>query len=410
MSLVMDLFGSPPLTPHGFCLSWNPNLMLLHVISDSLTGIAYFSIPLTLATFLVQRQDMAFRGVFWLFAIFILACGSTHFMSIWTLWYPDYGLEGMVKGVTAITSVLTAVLIWLLVPQALALPSPAMLRQTNLDLHEQINLRDTAVLALRSETVERQRAEAMLSQSQKMEAVGLLTGGIAHDFNNILMVVVANLEMLASRADLELSARRYVERAMGSANRGAALIQQLLAFARRQPLKPVSFDVNQCVRDMTQLLGSTLGQHVLLGIETDAALWPAEADPSQLGSALLNLALNARDAMPTGGTVTVRTANTILDAADAASADATPGPYITVSVTDSGTGMSPDIRSKAFEPFVTTKPAGKGSGLGLSQVYGFVKQSHGHVELHSAPGRGTTVVLYLRRASDAHREQQSAAD
>ncbi len=398
--MLTGLFDNAAFTAHGFCLAWDKRLIALHLVSDALIGIAYFSIPLALAMFLVRRGDLAFRGVFWLFVAFILACGTTHFMSIWTLWHPDYEAEGLVKAATAVISVLAAAQLWPLLPQALALPSPEALRAANEALRQQIRERDAAVAELRRETAERQRAEEMLRQAQKMDAIGQLTGGIAHDFNNLLTVVMANLELLDGRLGADPVPRKYVSRAMRGAQRGAALTQQLLAFARRQPLQTTVLDVGARVRGMSELLAGALGDSIAREIHADPDLWLVEADPNQLESALLNLVINARDAIPQGGRLRLTAHNVTLDAAMLAAAhDVTPGDYVAVAVADSGGGMTPEVRAAAFDPFFTTKPIGQGSGLGLSQVYGFIKQSHGHVTLDSEPGRGTTVTLYLRRAT-----------
>jgi signal transduction histidine kinase len=235
-----------------------------------------------------------------------------------------------------------------------------------------------------------------------MEAIGQLTGGIAHDFNNLLTVVVANLEMLHRRLAADQGLHKYVERAMRGAERGAKVTQQLLAFARRQPLQPAVFDTASRIAELSDLLRGTLGHMITLDVRTAADLWPVEADPNQLESALLNLAINARDAMPAGGRLAVAAANVTLPAGILAGADdenvlEEAGEFVAISVADTGTGMTPDVRRAAFDPFFTTKPVGEGSGLGLSQVYGFVKQSNGHIVLDSEPGRGTKVTLFLRR-------------
>ena len=241
-----------------------------------------------------------------------------------------------------------------------------------------------------------QRVGEALRQSQKMEAVGQLTGGIAHDFNNLLQIVLGNLELVLRRVPAEDERlRRAVGNAMSGAQRAATLTQRLLAFSRRQPLAPKPIDVNRLVDGMSDLMRRTLGESV--SIETALAdhLWIVEVDANQLENALLNLAVNARDAMPGGGTVTITTGNDILgpDATD----ETTPGKYVALSVADSGVGMTPETMARVFEPFFTTKEAGKGTGLGLSMVYGFVKQSGGHLRLRSAVGRGTTITLHLPR-------------
>lgn len=259
-----------------------------------------------------------------------------------------------------------------------------------------------------------QQAEA-LRQAQKMEAIGQLTGGVAHDFNNMLQVVVGNLEILNRTLPDELARqRRAVGQALGGAKRAGALTQRLLAFARRQPLNPKPINIGVVVQGMVELLRRTLGETIELRTATGDALWTVEADPNELESALLNLAVNARDAMPRGGTLTIETENAVLDEAYASRrANVWPGSYVLVSVSDTGTGMDAKTTERAFEPFFTTKAEGKGTGLGLSQVYGFVKQSHGHISLYSEVGVGTTVRIYLPRlhaeASDGEESQSGPA-
>ncbi len=245
------------------------------------------------------------------------------------------------------------------------------------------------------------RAEEELRQAQKMEAVGQLTGGIAHDFNNLLAGISGALELLQRRleegriADL----RRYADIAAVAATRAAALTQRLLAFARRQPLDPRPTDANRLLASMQELLRRTLGPGIELEMMLAGGLWPALCDPNQLENAVLNLAINGRDAMPEGGRLIVETANAHLDDAYARAegGEVRPGQYVAVSVTDTGIGMPPEVVARVFEPFFTTKPTGQGTGLGLSMLYGFVKQSGGHVRVSSAPDRGTTMRLYLPR-------------
>lgn len=246
------------------------------------------------------------------------------------------------------------------------------------------------------EVLERTRAEEALRQSQKMEAVGQLTGGIAHDFNNMLATVIGPLDLLAARlGDQDPRAKRYIDMAMDGARRAAQLTQRLLSFSRQQPLQPVPVDANRLVAGMSDLLVHSLGSSVRLETVLAADLWSTFADANQLENVILNLAVNARDAMPGGGRLTVETANCAQDDASAGSVPA--GDYVLIAVADNGSGMSPEVMAKAFEPFFTTKKVGQGTGLGLSQVYGFVKQSAGHVRIESGIGRGTTVKLYLPR-------------
>jgi CheY-like chemotaxis protein len=232
-----------------------------------------------------------------------------------------------------------------------------------------------------------------------MEAVGQLTGGIAHDFNNLLQVVVGNLEILQRNLPEDAGRlRRSADNAMKGARRAATLTQRLLAFSRRQPLDPKPIDVNALVSGMSDLLHRSLGETVAVETVVAAGLWRVEADANQLENAVLNLAVNARDAMPEGGKLTIETANTMLDEAYArAHAEVRPGQYVVISVSDTGAGMDRETAERVFEPFFTTKEVGKGTGLGLSMVYGFVKQSGGHVKIYSEPLVGTTVRIYLPR-------------
>lgn len=283
------------------------------------------------------------------------------------------------------------------------------LREANAALEMRVAERTAALEALNATleqrvadaVAERERAEAHLRQAQKMEAVGRLTGGVAHDFNNLLTVVIGNLAMLRRRADAMGDPRvlRLVDNAMDGAKRGAQLNQRLLAFSRQQPLKPEVVDANELVRGMHDLLRRTLGEDIAIETVLAEGLWSTEADPNQLENALLNLAVNARDAMPDGGKLTIETANTRLNEAFEASTsgEVRAGEYVLVSVSDTGDGMTPEVQARVFEPFFTTKPTGKGTGLGLAQVYGFTRQSGGHAEITSAPGHGTRVRLYFPR-------------
>jgi PAS domain S-box-containing protein len=255
--------------------------------------------------------------------------------------------------------------------------------------------------------VERLKAtEEALRQSQKMEAVGQLTGGIAHDFNNLLTGIVGSLDLMQTRLGqnrLE-SLPRYIDAAMTSANRAAALTHRLLAFARRQPLVPKSVDANALVVSLEDLLRRTIGEKLDLEIATASDLWFTLCDPNQLESALLNLAINARDAMPDGGKLAIATRNIHVGTITADTPALTPGDYICIAVTDTGTGMTADVLARAFDPFFTTKPIGQGTGLGLSMIYGFARQSNGHVSIDSRVGLGTTINLYLPRFEGAASE------
>ncbi|MXQ09953.1 PAS domain S-box protein [Microvirga makkahensis] len=250
---------------------------------------------------------------------------------------------------------------------------------------------------------ERERVEAQLRQAQKMEAVGRLTGGVAHDFNNLLTVITGNLDMLRRKVENTGDPRlvRNVDNAVEGARRAAQLTHRLLAFSRQSPLQPEIVDLNKIASGMSELLRRTIGETIAIETVLAGGLWRTEVDPNQLESAILNLAVNARDAMPEGGKLTLETANAYLDEAYSASTagEVKPGQYVMVSMSDTGSGMTPEVQAKVFEPFFTTKPVGKGTGLGLAQVYGFARQSGGHAAIYSEPGQGTTVKLYFPRVT-----------
>jgi two-component system NtrC family sensor kinase len=251
--------------------------------------------------------------------------------------------------------------------------------------------------SLYAESERRELAEQALRQSQKMEAVGQLTGGVAHDFNNLLTIIIGNIG-IAKRGVVEARAERALDNALVGAERAAQLTRRLLAFSRRQPLNPRVLDVNKLILSISDLLARTLGENIKLETIGGAGLWKVEADASEMESTLLNLALNARDAMPEGGKLTIETSNAYLDDEYCRQQEGLmPGQYVLVAISDSGAGMTAETIDHAFEPFFTTKEAGKGTGLGLSQVYGFMKQSNGHVKIYSEPGEGTTVKLYFPR-------------
>ena len=255
------------------------------------------------------------------------------------------------------------------------------------------------ILVTSVDITERRHAEERLKQAQKMEAVGQLTGGVAHDFNNLLAVIGGNAELLEDDPKNNSALTAPIVRAV---KRGAELTQRLLAFSRQQPLRPQVIAPGELVAGMSDLLRRSLGETVELAINAPPEVWNALIDPGQVENALLNLAINARDAMPGGGKLTIECSNAVLDAtALADNPEAVAGDYVVLEVSDDGTGMSADVKAHAFEPFFTTKEVGAGSGLGLSMVYGFAKQSGGHVSIYSEEGRGTTVKLYLPRATEA---------
>ena len=510
------------LTPHGFCLAWQPGLIWLQATSDLLIAAAYFSIPAALLTFLRKRNDLAFKPVFGLFAAFILACGTTHVLGAVTLWVPAYWLDGAIKALTAVLSVATAALLWPLLPKAMALPSPVQMHRVNEALAHEVAQGSAAAAKLRESEgrhrlhyartpaalhavdahgtlldvsdrwldlsgyerhevigrkiesfyteesaqesadhlaaldagsflltarrlmrcrdgrvrdidltldVERgadgrlQRvlaavvdmtaareteaallaAEERLRHTQKMEAVGQLTGGIAHDFNNLLTTIMGSLELLQQHVTLDERGKRLTANAASGAARAAQLTRQLLSFSRRQRLSPEPLMAGEVVDAIKGLLEGTLGERISLSIQADEHAgepWALLADRQEVEAALLNLVINARDAITGEGSVTISTGNHVRTerSRKTGGSDAPAGDYIRIAVTDTGCGMSEAVRIRAFEPFFTTKSQGAGTGLGLSQIYGFVRQSDGAVSIRSSPGDGTTVEMLLPRA------------
>jgi signal transduction histidine kinase len=261
----------------------------------------------------------------------------------------------------------------------------ALVEQRTAELNEQIS--------------ERVKVEEAFRQAQKMDAIGQLTGGIAHDFNNLLQGILGSLTLLQKslRLGLAADADRFINSAINSANRAAGLTHRLLAFSRRQPLAPTVVDVNQLIEGMLDLIHRTIGEATEVCLFPAGAPWLAHCDVNQLESSILNLVINARDAMPEGGRLTIETRNACFDKALASQMDVAPGEYLCLAISDTGVGMSDETMAQAFEPFFTTKPAGQGTGLGLSMIYGFARQSGGYTRLYSEVGHGTTVKMYLPR-------------
>jgi PAS domain S-box-containing protein len=514
------ILDSSMYSPHGICLLWEPELIWLHVVSDALIALAYFSIPFALAIFVTKRRDLKFGWVYWSFAFFILACGLTHILSIYTLWVPVYGIEGLVKAATAAASIITAGMLWPLLPELLTIPSPFELRQAREALREQemkgrdseqlvqqfrqaqqalresmarltavvetavdgfilidsrgrillfnpacerlfgyhaeevfhenvkmlmpqtyslhhddyignflrtgerkiigigrevIGLRkdgstfpmdlsvgearqdgESIFVGIIHDLTGRKQTEEQLRQAQKMEMVGQLSGGIAHDFNNLLTVIVGNAEHLGEQLKFRQDLQRIAGDICQAGERGAELTQRLLAFSRRQLLQPRAVECHELLDSMHKLLRRTLRENIEIEIAPNPEPLRAFADRAQLESSILNLALNAQDAMPDGGHLTLSTGVASLDDHyQSLHPEIEAGEYAMIAVTDDGVGMTAEVAARAFEPFYTTKEVGKGSGLGLSMVYGFAKQSNGYVSIYSEAGLGTTVRIYL---------------
>jgi signal transduction histidine kinase len=385
------------LIPHG--LPWPPELIWLNVVSDALIAGAYFAAAFVLALFLWRRShDVMFRGGVWVFATFMMMSGVTRLLSILTLWAPANGIAAATNGVLALISVVVTAALLLVLPRILVLPTRIQLQQALAALEEEVRQRANAEATVqRFQEVE--ATESRVRQAQKMEAVGQLTGGIAHDFSNILTVITGTMEILGDAVQDRPHLAQITNLISAAAARGTDLTQHLLAFARRQPLQPRSTDVNALIIDEARLLRPTLGEQIEIESMLSADTAPALIDPNQLSTAILNLALNARDAMPNGGKLTLETRNVALDEnCVGPTGDVKPGNYVMIAVSDTGDGIPTKLLEKVFEPFFTTKDIGKGSGLGLSMVYGFVKQSNGHIKISSEEGHGTTVKLYLPQA------------
>ncbi len=540
--------------PHGTCYFWNPAILWLNVISDGVITAAYYAIPVLLLIFFRKRKDISFRWIFAAFAVFILACGTTHLLGIWTVWHGAYRLDGLVKAITAAASIVTTAMLAPLLPALANLPAPDAFREANQKLREEIDhgretarllarqasLLDSAhdaiivreldgtilfwnsgaeqmygwnrseaagershellktvapqhpddihrhlsahgrwegeilhtrrdgtvvvassrwvlregerpgereVMEINRDITERQRVkqqlreaneelekrvaertttlqqtaaslertngelqqqmelsrklEDQLLQSQKMEAIGRLAGGLAHDFNNVLTVILGYNGMVMDELNDQPRLLEKAAEVQRAAERAAGLTKQLLAFSRRQILQPSLLDLNEVVNSIEKLLRHVIGEDIDFATRLDPSLFPVRADATHLDQVLMNLVINARDAMPNGGKLTIETANVFLDEVYAEShAGIIPGRYVHIAVSDTGHGMSEETRRKIFEPFFTTKEVGKGTGLGLSIVYGIVKQNGGDIWVYSQEGKGTTFKIHLPAVTD----------
>lgn len=276
--------------------------------------------------------------------------------------------------------------------------SQVTLANANQALEDKARELADANVRLQEEMIERERVEEALRQSQKMEAIGQLSGGIAHDFNNLLMIVKGNLHFLQRRKDLDPAAARHIDAAIEGANRAAVLTQRVLAFSRKQSLSPVELDINTLIGGMTALIHNSAGENIEV-IESLHSSWPVTCDANQAENVILNLVINARDAMPSGGKLVLETEDKHVVAGNGYADDVATGDYVRLVVRDNGIGMSQDVRSKALDPFFTTKPPGQGTGLGLSTAFGFIRQSGGYMDIDTAPGKGTTITILLPRSS-----------
>ncbi|WP_010543396.1 response regulator [Sphingomonas elodea] len=395
MESLIAAFWSGNYSPHGYCLFWQPQLVWTHVVADTLIALSYFSIPWALIALVRRRRDLGFDWMFWCFALFILACGMTHLMGIVTLFSPQYGVEALVKLVTAGASLATAALLWVRLPALVRLPSAEKLKEANNELAAMVEQRDAALAELQNEVVQRENVEAALLQAQKLEAVGQLTGGIAHDFNNLLQAIAGNLELIARRPDDADRVIRWTSSALDAVERGRQLTGQLLAFSSKQRLDVKSVRLAELIGGMAGLIERAVAPLSRVRLERIDPVWNVQTDALQLELAVLNLAFNARDAMPEGGVLTI---SAELRSGKVA-ADLPPGDYVALTVADTGTGMPPEVRARAVEPFFSTKGVGKGTGMGLSMAFGVMRQSGGTLLIDSEAGRGTAITLVLPLAT-----------
>ncbi|WP_404338259.1 response regulator [Sphingomonas sp. MMS12-HWE2-04] len=373
----------------------------LGVAEHAALALAFFSMSLALTLVVYRRNDLYFGRTFLCLKLFLLACAVSAGLAIAAPWYPLTKAAAVVDALAALCGIGAAVILWRLLPKALSIPSPERLQATNAELSALIAQRDAALAELRGQVAEREfadakreEAEAALVQSQKLEAVGQLTGGIAHDFNNLLQAVAGNLELIAHKPhDLD-KVVGWSASALDAVQRGRAVTGQLLAFSRKQRLEVTSVRLTELVGGVKDLIEKAVAPLVQVRMEPIDAGWNVDADPLQLELAILSVAVNARDAMPNGGEVTLAAEKRT----GLVSPDLPAGDYIALTISDTGTGMSPEVAARAVEPFFTTKEAGKGAGMGLSMAFGIMRQSGGALMIASEEGAGTAVTLLLRVA------------
>ena len=424
------------LYPHGYCLSWQPHLLWLHAVSDLVTAVAYFTIPAMLLLLVRRRQDLQFSWMFVLFGVFILACGGTHVMNLWTLWRPDYLAAGVLKAITALASVGTAAMLIPLLPKAVALPGPAQWEAVHQSLRREIGERKEAedevlrlnrelelrVQELHAQIADRKRLEGQLVQSEKLASLGQLTAGVAHEINNPMGYVFSNfgtledyfgklMAMLAAyeeaegtlaasgeaarleslRAELELDyLKEDIPELMEQSMQGIARVRQIVLdlkdFSRANTAEPWQrSSLHHGIDSTLNIIASEIRYSADV-VKHYGELPDIECQPSHLNQVIMNLLVNAAHAIgPQRGTITIRTGHQ--------------AGQVWLEVADTGAGIAPDILPRIFDPFFTTKPVGKGTGLGLSIAYGVVQRHHGSIEARSEPGHGTCfrIVLPVRQ-------------
>jgi signal transduction histidine kinase/ActR/RegA family two-component response regulator len=519
IDVLWNTLDKAGLMPHGVCFLWREDLVYMHLLSDLTITLAYFSLPIFLTILVRKKPELKKSGVVPLFAMFILLCGVTHAFNIWVLFVPDYLAQGIVKTMAALVSLITAVLVWPLLPKLIAMPSQKELIDTNEQLRRQIeerkkaearserlaraieNMDELVVLLDRDERVlsgnrawrevngypdeqsivgasleenirisinagrvpeargreeewiaerlaQHRKAgelsnvrfddgqtyrmtrkrfedgstiivgsditkllelEASQQQARRMETIGQLTGGIAHDFNNLLAIVIGNLDFLEIKSKGDGRFARHIANARQAAGRGADLTRKLLNFARQETAADEVVDANEVVGGLQEILTRSMTSEIEVEFDLGSDIQPTKADPGDLADVLLNLAINARDAMPNGGKLVIRTESYRIETErDEERLGLTSGDYVKLSVADNGCGMPRDHVEKIFDPFFTTKERGKGTGLGLSMVYAFVKRSGGIVHVESEPGSGTVFDIYLPASGAAPARVENA--